>query len=241
MKARDLAERRAASYPPLRQLLARLALAAAFCLVLLVTREWLGGRRAYAFLAWNLFLAAAPLALALLLEAASRARRRYVAMVLALLWLLFFPNAPYVLTDFVHLASDPPVPLWFDVLLFNAFAWTSLALGFVSLGHVRALTRSRWSKHWNWTGLLVLFAVSGLAIYLGRFAHQNSWDVLTHPGAVLRAVFARGSAMKEIEVTVGFAAFLAVAYAVFEAVAATESSTASASTKRAGVRDAGVT
>ncbi|HJL05106.1 MAG TPA: DUF1361 domain-containing protein [Polyangiaceae bacterium LLY-WYZ-15_(1-7)] len=103
------------------------ALACAFAGALLAARfAWTGGL-GFAFLLWNLALALAPLALAL---PARGGAPRFVA------WLLFFPNAPYLVTDFVHLGAGD-APLWFDVGLLAAFAWAGLLAGCVSLERMR--------------------------------------------------------------------------------------------------------
>ncbi len=52
----------------------------------------------------------------------------------ALVWLVFFPNAPYILTDFLHLGSmGDTMPGWYDVLMLYWYSWTGLLLGVVSL------------------------------------------------------------------------------------------------------------
>ena len=105
--------------------------ASAWCCVLLVVRKAEFGDFSYAGLVWNLVLAWVPLALAgLLLVSYSRRRSRVEFAALGLGWLLFLPNAPYVLTDFVHLEQNHRL---YDSLLIASFAFTSLALGFASL------------------------------------------------------------------------------------------------------------
>jgi uncharacterized membrane protein len=55
-------------------------------------------------------------------------------------WLLFFPNAPYILTDFVHITYlSEPATVHYDVLLIAAAALTGLFLGLASLGHVHGI------------------------------------------------------------------------------------------------------
>src|SRR5690349_16261415 len=63
----------------------------------------------YRFLVWNLFLAWVPFwcATAVLWLVESRARQRPLIALLSGLWLIFFPNAPYIVTDFKHLFDTP--------------------------------------------------------------------------------------------------------------------------------------
>src|SRR5436190_21562464 len=81
-------------------------------------------------IAWNLLLAWIPFVLALVVYERSCAgvpMPRLLA--LALLWLLFLPNAPYIITDLKHVGVGSGVPVLYDVLLLSAAAWTVLVLG----------------------------------------------------------------------------------------------------------------
>ncbi|MGQ9896957.1 MAG: DUF1361 domain-containing protein [Acidobacteriota bacterium] len=100
---------------------------------LLLIRWWLTASPRYTSLVRNLFLAAVPLGFAFWLSAI---RQRLVGVGLLAGWLLFFPNAPYVMTDFIHLSSYGHAPLWFDVLLLASFALAALCFGLVSLNLV---------------------------------------------------------------------------------------------------------
>lgn len=111
------------------------------------------GGAAHLGLVWNLFLAWIPLWLAipmLWLEPRRGWRGMAVWLGLGCLWLLFLPNAPYLLTDLIHLSPRYPVhdrpirllaevspgglaPVWYDAVLVFAFAWNGMLLGFASL------------------------------------------------------------------------------------------------------------
>ena len=109
--------------------LAGLGVASALCLGLELVREHRYGAYDFRFLIWNLILAWIPLLLALIVY--DRYRRGRSVLVLApalVLWLLFLPNAPYIVTDFVHLSAGSPSPLWLDGVEFSAFAWTGCCL-----------------------------------------------------------------------------------------------------------------
>ena len=107
--------------------------ASTLCVATVAIRSHHAGNGFYNFLVWNLALAWVPFGLALGALASARRDARATTSVLGVLWLLFFPNAPYLLTDFVHLEASGTTPLWYDALMLASFAWTGLLLGFGSL------------------------------------------------------------------------------------------------------------
>ena len=84
-----------------------------------IAYAWLGFfLLAMAFLVWNLFLAAVPFGAALVLEALEKLRAwTSLQWCCLVVWLLFLPNAPYIVTDLVHLRQRSAIPLWYDILL----------------------------------------------------------------------------------------------------------------------------
>lgn len=176
------------------------------------------GRDTYEFLAWNLVLALIPLMLAVLVDLVIRQRIRIFLPPLLFLWVLFLPNAPYLTTDFIHLSYDPPVPFWFDLLLFTTFAWTGLLLGLSSIHLLKEHAMHRLGAAPTWTLIVIVLAASSTAIYLGRFDQWNSWDLLVRPFTVVEDLFSPRSLPKAAGVTAGFTAFLLTAYASVEAL-----------------------
>jgi uncharacterized membrane protein len=156
---------------------------------LAVVRNRHAGNLDFWFLIWNLALAWIPFLFAL--AAYASPRRASSTALLALGWLLFFPNAPYIVTDFVHLSRFSPVPLWYDALTIGAFAATGLALGFASLYLMQCLVRDRIGTFASWLAVLVACLLGSVGIYLGRFVRANSWDVLTRPEWFARLAHAR--------------------------------------------------
>lgn len=148
----------------------------------------------YVTLGWNLFLAWLPLLFALAAYNVYKQRSRLSWLVVvgcAAIWLLFFPNAPYLLTDLVHLQSSRGVPFWYDLILVVAFAWTGLFLGLVSLYLMQALVRRAAGGPASWLFALAVSGLSGFGIYLGRFLRWNSWDVFVSPAALLADIVER--------------------------------------------------
>jgi uncharacterized membrane protein len=159
--------------------LATLVAASAWCVVLLAVREHEYGASGYPYLIWNLTLAWIPLLLAgLLVISYARSRPPLELAAVGVGWLLFLPNAPYVLTDFVNLGNAHRL---FDSLIIASFALTALALGFTSLLLVQLVVTRAAGALFGWlTAVGSLFAAS-FGIYLGRVLRFNSWDVVHRP------------------------------------------------------------
>jgi len=143
--------------------------------------RWNGGF-ASGYLLWNLFLAWVPW---LLGNAIARARSRWVAAVLLPPWLAFLPNAPYLVTDLLHLQPVPGIPMWFDALLYGVFAAAGGALGWTSLAALRARAARELGPVRAELVLLVMAFLAGFGVYLGRFERWSSFDVWRHPAALL--------------------------------------------------------
>jgi uncharacterized membrane protein len=210
---------------PGRRTLAIVALlaASALCVATVEIRTHETGDAYYRFLLWNLILAWVPLVLAM--AAYGRARRRVdlAVAVLLLPWLLFFPNAPYLLTDFIHL-GEGPAPLWYDALMLSAFAWTGLLLGFASLYLVQMILRRAFGTLVAWLGVVVALSLASIGVYVGRFIRFNSWDALLHPIRVAEVVNEQLSAVpaRTAEALLGLVAFLLVGYLVVYSFTALE-------------------
>jgi uncharacterized membrane protein len=172
---------------------ALLVLASGACVALVLARQLHSHTTHYRFLIWNLALAWIPLALAAMAHtfAASRRRVAYVLLVpTAVAWLLFFPNAPYLLTDFLHITeSYDNVPAWYDVMMITWFAWVGLLLGIASLLLMQEIAVRAWGRAWSWVAVVAATVLGSVGIYLGRFLQWNSWDVFHSPLAMARRVW----------------------------------------------------
>jgi uncharacterized membrane protein len=193
--------------------------ASALCLGLELVREHRYSID-FRFLVWNLVLAWIPLLLSLgVYDAYRRGRSLLWVAPMIVLWLLFLPNAPYIVTDFVHLSASSRAPLWFDGVELSAFAWTGMLLGFVSLYLVHAVLRDRYGARFGWSAVLFVLALSGVGVYLGRVKRWNSWDLLTQPGQRLAELHAHvgdpAGLAKAIAVSAGVTSLLAASYLVF--------------------------
>ncbi len=168
-----------------------LALGLAGLAALIFARGWYVHDLKFRFLVWNLFLALVPAFASAATVVADRRRARVLAVVCAAVWLLFLPNAPYLITDLVHLKPRPPVPYWFDILLFTAFAGAGILAAFSSFRDIEYVVARRFGRLASWAVLVVAAFASGFGIYLGRVERLNSWDLFTQPAGLLSAVTER--------------------------------------------------
>lgn len=175
-------------------------------------------------LVWNLCLAWVPLGLALLLYD-RHVRRAGLATLagLGVLWLLFFPNAPYIVTDFKHLAGSTGERFVYDGVLTATAATTGLLLGFVSLYLLQAIVRRGAGVRWAWAFVFAALGLGSFGVYLGRVLRWNSWDVFVRPGSmasdVAQAVVDPLAHPRPIGITLLFTSFLAAGYLLFYSLA----------------------
>src|SRR5262245_21880173 len=164
--------------------LASLGFATVLCLGLVALRAWHYGAYAYSGLSWNLFLAWLPALGAFAAYNLNHwpTRLRWLPIIgLSALWLLFLPNAPYLITDIIHLRQHRSVPLWYDLITLVAFAWTGSFLGLVSLYLMQMLVRKTVGNAASWLFVIAALTLNGFGIYFGRFLRWNSWDVIFRP------------------------------------------------------------
>jgi uncharacterized membrane protein len=186
-----------------------------------LVRERLLEATFFHFLLWNLVLAWVPALLALRLRSSSRESRRLGPLLpLGLLWLLFLPNAPYVVTDVIHLRSGDRVSMLYDVPMLGVFAGTGLLLGFLSLYLVQSVVRARFGDRRGWLLVAAVIPLTGIGVYLGRVLRWNSWDLLVRPEhriAQLLPHVSLASVAHGLALSAVVALWLAVGYAFFYA------------------------
>lgn len=199
-----------------------LALVAAtlLCGVLWSARVFATRQFYFSYLIWNLFLAWLPLVFAITTRSLYERRGwHWRTLASGTAWLLFLPNASYIVTDLIHLRSHPPVPHWYDAALFAAFAIMGVALGFISLRiiHDAVAQRRGWLR--GWLFVLGVLALCGFGIYLGRIERWNSWDVLARPHVLLDDLCTMLGSRENIRYTMRFTGvffiFLTLCYVLF--------------------------
>lgn len=162
-----------------------LAWSSALSVAFVVARALVTSRAIYAFLVWNLALAWIPYALGRVLDARARRSASTPELLgLALVFVGFLPNAPYLVTDLMHLHARQDAPYWFDVLMLASFAWSGLTLGVESVRLTAAIVRRRLSVTASHGYVGIVSVATGFGIYLGRFVRLNTWDAAVHPFTV---------------------------------------------------------
>ncbi|HEX8429386.1 DUF1361 domain-containing protein [Hymenobacter sp.] len=170
--------------PQIRQrlnLILVLGASLALSVLLIVIRVFFTHHFTFVFLLWNLFLAFIPFGLSTMLGLSAGRLKARVLLPVGGVWLLFFPNAPYILTDLFHLERRLGVPYWYDLALILSCAWNGLMLAYASLTDMQALVARRLGIGMSWAFATVALLLSSFGIYLGRYLRFNSWDIVTNP------------------------------------------------------------
>jgi uncharacterized membrane protein len=156
--------------------------------LLLAGRVIYTGSLTHTYIVWNLLLAWLPLAFAYL-ALRPRTTLRPLRLAFGLAWLLFLPNAPYLVTDMIHLPYGGGIPILYDVVLLFSAALCGLVLGLVSLRWMQTAVAGRLGA---WPGRLfglTALGMAGFGIYLGRYLRWSSWDVVLKPAALARDIW----------------------------------------------------
>ena len=100
----------------------------------------------------------------------------------------FLPNAPYILTDLIHLKPRPGISVFYDLVMLTSFGINGLLLALISLTDVHdVLAKVVPQRLANFAVSIILFLTS-YGIYLGRVLRWNSWDLLLNPHLILDSV-----------------------------------------------------
>jgi len=195
---------------PLTRPVLALLFASVLGVALVTVRVVATHRLQHLYLVGNLLLAWIPLIATVLLDRwdaiSSTSRSRKVAAIVV--WFFFFPNAPYILTDLVHLRPEQHGHYWVDMVLILLFGLTGLVLAFLSLLSMQHRVERRLNRLSGWLFVAVMSLLSGIGIYAGRFLRWNSWDVVARPWLIVGDI-------KELIVTPSYWVFSIVFPLVF--------------------------
>lgn len=195
-----------------------LAILAGLAVALNVGRVAMTGQIMDLYLTWNMILALLPLAVSsFMLWYLGRPRVFGFVLVFAgLVWLALFPNAPYLLTDFIHLRAGATLPIWYNILMFFSAATLGMFAMFYSLMEIEVLLLKRWSVTVTRVIIAVLLLCTSFGIYIGRFLRWNSWDIFVNPRVLSNDIWqivAQTEQHKDVvPFTLIFFAFLLISY-----------------------------
>jgi uncharacterized membrane protein len=164
-----------------------LILSISFTIALLAVRIKYTKDYVYTFYIWNTFLAIVPFLCSRKLIGQTRVGLKSILLVGG--WLLFFPNAPYLVTDLFHFSVRSGTPAWFDMILVTSASWNGLALGIISLLQVEKFLSGHFREKRVRIISYLFILLCGYGIYLGRYLRFNSWDIVTHPIPLFSSIY----------------------------------------------------
>ncbi|MBE9192411.1 DUF1361 domain-containing protein [Gloeocapsopsis crepidinum LEGE 06123] len=137
------------------------------------------------WMSWNLFLAFTPLGLSVFLFRRKSLNRSLSWWLGFLVFFAFLPNAPYVLTDIIHLVTyiRRVDSIWLITLILFPLYLLFMSLGFeayvISLINLGSYLHRIGKTRWITSAELITHALCAVGVYLGRFQRFNSWDLVT--------------------------------------------------------------
>ena len=158
-----------------------------------------------------MILATTPLLLSIIIvwiENKKIPGKRWYQVSLGILWLLFFPNAMYIVSDLTYLAAFHPTAWTFDPVTYphelvqpgiNSTIWTdtpilflsvfnAIILGYLALRKMQNFITKKFSVRIGWIFTFITMILASIGIFLGRFLRLNSWDAVLHPIGVMSKV-----------------------------------------------------
>jgi len=201
-------------------------------LFMVLLRYALARRFSQGYLLWNLFLAAIPVAIAAAgYTMADRKKPRSFTLSVGLccfvLWVIFYPNAPYIFTDFIHVIRRANLGsitaawmsqldlLWFDIVMNAAFAFVGHYLGLISMYMMHGMMRRLFGRVAGSVCMIPAILLSGFGIHLGRFSRFNSWDLVFRPLKAGQAMLDTLAQPPAVLFSLAFSFFIAITYLIF--------------------------
>jgi len=172
-------------------------------LAILFFRNMIVGDHFFNFLLSNLLSGIIPFIIAVAIHYFNKRLSNFFFIVGSLLWLLFYPNSPYMITDLIHPHQDPKDAanqslIIYDTLIVFCIAMLSVFYGFVSLKIMFNLFRNRFGNKFAHTAIFISLCLSCLGFYMGRElisdikmgnGYLYSWEVFLEPGYILKTVW----------------------------------------------------
>jgi uncharacterized membrane protein len=138
---------------------------------------------AHIYILWNIFLAFLPLVASYVLVSYGDKQKltKTFLVIVGLVWLLLIPNAPYIVTDLIHIGQGRSVPAIFDSFVLFSSALAGLLMGMYSISQVEKVITIKYGDKASSLIITAVLLLISFGIYIGRFLRWNSWDVVTNP------------------------------------------------------------
>ncbi|RZJ63225.1 MAG: DUF1361 domain-containing protein [Flavobacterium sp.] len=185
-----------------------------FNIALMAFRMLVTGTIGYGFLLWNLILSAVPWLVSSWLWTSYKSWFGFT--LLSIIWLLFLPNAPYILTDFLHFRNlKSSMPAWFDLLLLASYSINGMLFALVSMAQMQRSFKIRFGEKASVALIAASAMLSGFGIFLGRYERYNSWDILSNPFGLVADSLILLTKLHTIGFTIGYGLLLLLVYFFF--------------------------
>lgn len=190
----------------------------------------------YVMLSWNVLLAVLPLLFIIKAEITIKQRKLGVSVIWLLLWLLFFPNSVYVITDFIHISNDKflwmldvgryssessvaysnEIIVWAKLFVIGFGFFFAIVAGLESFYIFERNVRKKYSAAISFCALTVVAVLTGLGVYIGRFLRFNSWDLFFNPIALIKEII--GADIFALQFICVFTVFVAGSYLLYRTI-----------------------
>jgi uncharacterized membrane protein len=170
-------------------------------LLILAIRNLIVGDVVFNYLLLNLSSSVVPFIIAVLLLVFSHRLNNFFFIVGSLLWLLHYPNAPYMISDLIHSHQEvhDSSENWIihDTLMIFSLAVLSVFYGFVSLKIMFNLFRARFGNRFAHTAVFISVLLSCVALVIGRLKSEihmgngnvYSSEMYTEPVFIIKAIW----------------------------------------------------
>jgi len=189
-----------------------------FSLALTILRVIIFGKHSLVFISWNLLLSFIPFFVSsiLILLKYKNKLKDWLIIILGVIWLLFLPNAPYLVTDLMHIGVVRAVPALYDSIFLFSSASVGIMFGLYSVSQMKEILNFRFSRKITSIILFIVMLLTSFGMYLGRFLRFNSWDVFVNPSYIVdgvKEIFSNNNDIIEaITYTLLFSLFIFIIY-----------------------------
>ena len=158
-------------------------------LVLNILRVFIFGKLSLIYVIWNLFLAFIPFVISSFLLYYSNNKLNNISFWFwSIVWFLFIPNSPYIVTDLIHIGEVHNTPIIYDSFLLFSSALTGLLLGMYSMFHMEKIIKNKYSQKIASISIFIVMFFASFGIFIGRFLRFNSWDIVSKPISIINGV-----------------------------------------------------